>query len=102
MGILKKFEQFSHQLFLETAIFICVVQGPNKIIQINLLCAILEEKKTSCIVSVNDTQTTTQTIKINSEFMSTCRLLKEKEITIFLKLVKTIGDQEREHWKNYL
>lgn len=45
MGILKKFEQFSHQLFLETAILICVVQGPNKIIQINLLCAILEEKK---------------------------------------------------------
>lgn len=45
MGILKQFEQFSHQLFLETAIFICVVQGPNKIIQINLLCAILEEKK---------------------------------------------------------
>lgn len=45
MGIPKKFEQFSHQLFLETAILICVVQGPNKIIQINLLCAILEEKK---------------------------------------------------------
>ena len=45
MGILKKFEQFSHQLFLETAILICVIQGPNKIIQINLLCAILEEEK---------------------------------------------------------
>lgn len=27
--------------------------------------------------------------------MSTRRLLKEKEITIFLKLVKTLGDQER-------
>ena len=34
--------------------------------------------------------------------MSTCHLLKEKEITIFLKLVKTLGDQEREHWKNSL
>lgn len=98
MGILKKFEQFSHQLFLETAILICVVQGPNKIIQINLLCAILEEKKHIALyLSMILKQQRKQ-----SQFVSTCHLLREKEITIFLKLVKTLGDQEREHWKNSL
>ena len=101
MGILKKFEQFSHQLFLETAILICVVQGPNKIIQINLLCAILEEKK-HIALHLSMILKQQQTITINSEFVSTCHLLREKEITIFLKLVKTLGDQEREHWKNSL